>query len=336
MSVLKNSLLLLGISLLLAGCSLNRPLKLDPRIEQQIAPRAEITDTPFILQEDFQCGPASLAMVMNLYGANVTPKELARQVFTPKANGSFPVEMDIASRHQGFVSFPVSDRESLIREIDGGHPVLVLQNLSIDWYPMWHFAVVVGYDLKTREFILRSATDPRRHTPMSVFENTWKRSDHWGRVVLPPDRLPVTASPVTYVALINNLEQVGQTDLALQAYQTALAAWPDSHLPGFALANLQMSLQQTDAALASYQQLLARFPHLAVGWNNYAYGLKTVGCNQQAQQAAACGVKINPQDANLADTLTEMQALPANSATQQCPLLDCPANSAANPAATAN
>ena len=315
-------LLSLGLSLLFAGCSLTPTALLDPNIQQQIEPTAEITDTPFIQQADFQCGPASLAMVMNYYGDDITPQMLARQVFTPKAKGSFPVEMDIASRRQGYISFPVNTIDNLIREINAGHPVLVLQNLSISWYPMWHFAVVVGYDLQQRELVLRSGDLARRITPMSVFENTWARSDHWGRVVLPPTQIPVTADPLSYIQIINSLEQVGQLDLAITAYRTATVAWPESHLPRFALANILLATGKTEAAIAEYHQLLTKNPKLIPGWNNFAYALKARGCFLQAQQAAQCGVQLAPQDANLLDTSTEMSELPPQS-DSICPVVSC-------------
>jgi hypothetical protein len=33
-----------------------------------------------------------------------------------------------------------------LREVAAGNPVLVLQNLSFAWAPVWHYAVVMGYD----------------------------------------------------------------------------------------------------------------------------------------------------------------------------------------------
>ena len=317
-------LLLLGLSLLLAGCSLNPSVAINPSLSQRIPSRAEITDTPFFQQAAFQCGPAALAMVLNYYHAGTSPEQLAGQVFTPKAKGSFPVEMDIASRRQGFVSYPVNNLENLLLEIAAGHPVLVLQNLSIAWFPQWHFAVVVGYDLESQNIILRSGDLQRRITPFSVFENTWARSERWGRVVIPPDQLPASADPTHYTARINELEQVGYQALAQQAYFRASEAWPESHLPRFALANTLLSTGQTDAALEQYRQLLAQHPQLAQGWNNYAYALQAQGCYLQAQQAASCGLKLVPLDANLQDTNTEMSAL-LPQPKDNCPAVLCPA-----------
>ena len=316
--------LTLGLSLLFAGCSLTPAIEFDPAIQQQLTPQAELTATPFILQADFQCGPASLAMVMNYHGADISPQTLARQVFTPKAKGSFPVEMDIASRRQGFISFPVANLESLLREIDAGHPVLVLQNLGISWYPMWHFAVVVGYDLQQRVLILRSGDLPRRITPMSVFENTWKRSDHWARAVLPPTQIPASADPIRYIRYINGLEHVGQQALALTAYRAASLTWPDTTLVRFALANALLSNNQPDAALQEYAALLELDPAFSEGWNNLAYALQAAGCYAAAHQAASCATKLAPENPNALDTFREMSQLPADTKTHCDAVIHCP------------
>ena len=91
---------------------------------------------------------------------------------------------------------PVDNLADLLAELDAGHPVLVFQNLALDWSPQWHFAVAVGYDLDSGDLILRSGTERRRVTRLSTFEFTWRRGDYWALVVLPPDRLPAaTAVP---------------------------------------------------------------------------------------------------------------------------------------------
>ena len=46
-----------------------------------------------------------------------------------------------------------------------GNPVLVLQNLSLPWVPMWHSAVVICHDLARGEIILRSGTTERLALP---------------------------------------------------------------------------------------------------------------------------------------------------------------------------
>src|SRR3546814_16245640 len=79
--------------------------------------------------------------------------------------------------------------DALLAEIAAGNPVLVFQNLALDWWPQWHFAVAIGYDLDRRVLILHSGTTERLETPLDAFERTWARSGHWALLTLPPGRL---------------------------------------------------------------------------------------------------------------------------------------------------
>jgi len=57
--------------------------------------------------------------------------------------------MIAAARRNGFVAIELAPNLSdLLAEIAAGNPVVVLQNLALDWYPAWHYAVAIGYDLK--------------------------------------------------------------------------------------------------------------------------------------------------------------------------------------------
>lgn len=300
----------LVFSLLQAGCALGPSPAIAPTTVHRIAPRAEITTTPFIEQAEFQCAPASLAMVLNHYGTQVNVDTLASQVFSPKAEGSFPAELDVASRRQGFISYPVSTLENLLLELDSGHPVLVFQNLGVSWNPRWHFAVAVGYDLEQNELILRSGDNPRRQTSFHVFDNTWQRSQRWARVILPPHQVPTTAEPLPFMKVAVKLEQNGQNDAAMQAYRAAVERWPEQALPRFALANLLLAEGQTAKASNAFYQLLQQHPHHAEGWNNMAYSLLYLGCHQKARQAAQCAVSLAPDNPLLGSTLNQMLTLP--------------------------
>ncbi|MCP5015017.1 MAG: PA2778 family cysteine peptidase [Ketobacter sp.] len=312
----------LGLSLLLAGCALNSKLLLSPAVRQQITPKAEITATPFIQQADFQCGPASLAMVLNLYGMTVTPEQLAAHAFTPKAEGSFPVELDMAARRQGFVSYPVNSIDGLLQEVNAGHPVLILQNLGVSWYPQWHFAVVIGYDLEQQLVILRSGDQPRRQTPLRLFDTTWQRSERWGRVVLPPRTLPATAQPLNYIQAITRLESAKQLTAAQQAYRTAVTRWPEEPLARFGLANALLQDAQAQAAITEYSILLQQQPTMAEAWNNYAYALHAYNCVQEAQRAVQCALHLQPNNTAFKDTATELEH--TNPPTHaNCPSLHC-------------
>ncbi len=115
-------------------------------------------------------------------------------VFVPAREGSLQIEMLAAPRRHGHIATRIRpDLISLLREVAAGQAPVVLLNLGLSIQPLWHYAVVVGYDLPAGEILLRSGTVQREVMPLSTFERTWSRSSRWAFVVLPPDRLPAQA-----------------------------------------------------------------------------------------------------------------------------------------------
>jgi tetratricopeptide (TPR) repeat protein len=259
---------------------------------------------------------------LNYYGDAISEETLTDWVFSPNAAGSFPAEIDAVARQQGFISYPVQTLEDALKEINAGHPVLILQNLGTSWYRQWHFAVIVGYDLSTQTLILRSGDQPRRQTPFRLFDTTWQRSHRWARVVLPPSKLPATAQPLVYLKAASELELTGPTLAALEAYQTALQQWPKQPIARFGLANQLLAHQHLPSAEQQFRQLLTDTPQLSAAWNNYAYSLKALGCYPQARQAALCAILLEPDNTAYNTTHQDMLASTATNipSTGNCPI----------------
>ncbi len=317
-------LFLLGLSLWLSGCALNAPLSIDqPRITS-LPSYWELSQVPFIQQQNYQCGPASLAMVMNYHGYQTTPNDLVPWVFTPNAEGSFPAEMDAVTRKQGLISYPIRRLDDLLLEVQAGHPILVLQNLGVSWYPKWHFAVVVGFDLQSKELILRSGEQAQKRTGFRVFNNTWQRSNRWARAILPPNQLPATVTPLTFLKAAADLQQTGPSSAALNAFKTAANSWPENTTALFGLANQYYALQQYAEAQSVFESLIQLQPQHSEAWNNYAYSLLAQQCKQDAVTAIQCANQLNPQRAAFADSLTDIQQSPIY-ANNQCQMrVVCP------------
>lgn len=174
-------------------------------------------DVPFFAQEELQCGPASLAMVLAWGGLAIRPDDLVSQVYTEQRRGSLQLSIVASARRHGRIAVRIESIRELAAELAAGNPVLVLQNLGLGWYPVWHYAVAIGYDTGRGEIVLHTGTRPARAVPMPVFERTWARSGFWGLVVTAPDRLPALDDEARLRAAVIGLERAGRQAEAEQA-----------------------------------------------------------------------------------------------------------------------
>jgi hypothetical protein len=284
----------------------------------------ELTSTPFYPQTQHQCGPAALATVMQYYGVKATPEELAQQVYIPQREGSLQIEMTVATRRHDLLPYKLEPQlSSLFTEVAAGNPVLVLQNPGFEWFPQWHYAVVVGYDLGSHDIILRSGTTERWVTPIDVFERTWQRADFWALVIVPVGEIPATAKPLPYLQAAYAFEETGNTRLALKAYRSAVKQWPDDATSWMALGNVAMLGKDWPQAVSAFHTASKIDPRSITSWNNLAYALHSDGCATQAQLALQCALKIAPGDKNLLDSSQELAARPLASEQAGCPEIQC-------------
>src|SRR5690554_6884700 len=133
-------LALLGLTVLLSACAGRSPMVMPEATELAHLPdRILLQDVPFHAQDAYQCGPASLAMVLNHRGIAASPDELKDRVYLPERKGTLQVEMISAARERDLLVYPL-DKElhSILTELAAGNPVLVMQNLAFNWYPQWH------------------------------------------------------------------------------------------------------------------------------------------------------------------------------------------------------
>ena len=258
---------------LLAGCAATPPAGDLEKLLPGLPAAAEIADAPFFAQEDYQCGPAALATALTHAGRETTPAVLVPQVYLPARKGSLQAEMLATARRHGQVAYPLAPLlGDLLREIAAGNPVVVLQNLALDWAPQWHYAVAIGYDLDAREMVLRSGVTRRLSMPIDTFERTWARSGHWAMLALPPERLPATATESSYLAAAATLERVAPA-AARRAYETALERWPRSAAARIGLGNASYAMRDLTGAAAAYLRATQEHPGAADAWNNLAQAL---------------------------------------------------------------
>jgi len=254
--------------------------------------RAALDGVPFFPQADYQCGPAALAMLAQHAGVLVRPDELTAQVYVPGRRGAFTAEMLAATRRQALVAYPLRPRvEDVLREVAGGNPVLVFQNLSLPVYPVWHYAVVIGFDRDRNTVTLHSGLTERLQMSLFTFERTWTRGGHWAMVALPPARLPATAQADSFMVAAAALERV-QPAAAEAAYTTALQVWPGQRAALLGLGNTAYALGRKDEAALRFASATREHADFADAWNNLAQVRLEQGRLKEAADAIAQAVLI--------------------------------------------
>ena len=297
------------VIVLMAGCATLQTDRIRATAEVFPDP-VELTSVPFFPQEEYQCGPAALATVLTWSGIQLTPSDLAPQVYIPERQGSLQLELIGAARRHGRIPYVLQPQlESLLAEVATDNPVVILQNLSLPWYPVWHYAVVVGFDLKGDRLILRSGREKRREVPFRVFERTWRRSQYWSMVVMPPDRLPFTAEEIPYLQAVAPLERIGRWNETVIAYDTALKRWPKSLAARMGLGNSRYALADLHGAEEAFRQATRDHPDAAVAYNNLALTLADQQRWGEARVAAQRAVDIGgPQRETFRETLKQIEA----------------------------
>jgi hypothetical protein len=311
---------------LLGGCATawqTEKLRITPPVE--LPSTRELTQVPFYPQQQYQCGPAALATVLNHYTIAISPQELVPQVYLPAREGSLQVEMTATARRYGMLVYPLRpELADLLAEVAAGYPVLVLQNLGFTWLPQWHYAVVVGYDLPTAELVLRSGRTRRWQTSLAAFERTWARANYWAQVILPAGQVPRTADPLRYLLSVYDLEQTGQQDAAYLAYEAAARRWPEQLQVWLTLGNAAYARRHYTQAVAAFDKATQIQPGNVTGWNNLAYALVHMGCPRQARQAVACAVSYAPTETNIQESQAEIRRLARGRDRDECPVIHCP------------
>ncbi len=299
--------LVLGL-FLLAACA-NNAATLRATGTSELPVQVELTDVPFFPQQDHYCGPAALAMALAWSGLSVTQEEIAVQTYTPGREGTLRSAVLGAARRNGRLAVQIESLDAILQEVAAGHPVIVFQNLALSWFPQWHFAVVIGYDLAAGEIILHSGEDPRRVTPIGTFARTWSRGEQWAIVVLPPDQLPTAADLVDVLKASAGLERANQVGAAALAYTNVLYRWPDSLAAHMGLGNVRYRQADYAGAVAAFTAAIDHHPDQPAPWNNLAYALVGQGRIDDAVAAAGEAIIRGGGDATYSETLADILAL---------------------------
>jgi hypothetical protein len=300
--------LIAGLIILLGGCAATpqtQKLLVSP---PDIPIKYEIADVPFYPQQEYFCGPATLSEVFNYYDLKVSQTSIAPDLFIPDLEGSLQIEMIAAVRQHGFLAYTQEGNlEQLFSLVSQNTPVIVLQNNSIAWYPMWHYSLVIGYDLTEQKVIMHSANIKRHTVSFDVFERTWQRGRYWLLAAVPTNKTSQHFDSFIYTRSAQDLLSVGKILQGVSALKSATLEWPEYWLPYFLLGNHYLD---SNLKLANYwYQQGYPFAQSKIAFlNNFAYALNQSGCQALAINVIQQALLLSPKDSNLLDTQQEIRS----------------------------
>lgn len=279
-------LLLLAFASLLSAClSAPQSAALVQQADSQALEPVSLNALPFFSQTAYQCGPAALATLLVHSNVTVSPDDLVPLVYVPARKGSFQFEMVAATRSYGRLAYQLAPTlNAVFDEVNAGHPVLILQNLGLSWYPRWHFAVVKGFDFERRKIILNSGTFENYEMSLTTFELTWARAQYWAMLALEPGKMPASAEPDAYYMALTALEETHPQADIVSGYRSGLRAWPTDQNLLMAYANSLYQTGATDEAATLFEEVITHHSAYAPAWNNLAQILLENGDNAAARE----------------------------------------------------
>lgn len=268
---MKNTILVTILFTLVSCASGLREYSKIDGIKKTVPHKKILNDFPYVLQEENYCGPATLSMAFKYYGEDVSQKEISGGVFLKDGEGTYQTIMTTEIKKRGHFAITVNSFEEIVKEVSNDSPVIVFHNLGFDWYPLWHYAIVYGYDLDKKIFYVHSADEKAKKWEMDKFERSWRRGDYWGVVVNPVDKIAVTGSELDHMRSAAYIEAYHSQKLAKIAYKNILKKWPSSIMANIGLGNIYLKEKKNKLALKHYKTAEKLDPTNEVVKTNLSY-----------------------------------------------------------------
>ncbi len=139
----------------------------------------KIDNVPFYPQLAYQCGPASIAGVLNFYDDNVSPNEVAEAIFRKDIRGTVTLDMLLYARQKGFsATWYSGSADDIRRSVEEGVPLIVMVDLlGLARLSRNHYMVVVGYS--PEGIIANSGKAREKSISWRRFLTQWNRTGRW-------------------------------------------------------------------------------------------------------------------------------------------------------------
>ncbi len=171
--------------IILTGCTTGRSLRQE-MLDKDTGLLSHHIIAPFFPQEKNQCGPASLASILQFYGIETTPDEISNEIYLPRIKGTLNIDLVFYARSKGMNSEAYhGDMDDLKKRLSDGRPLLLFLNLGLKVFPAGHYIVVTGFDDKDKIIYAHSGSEMDKPIRYSEFVRAWERGDFWTLLVTP-------------------------------------------------------------------------------------------------------------------------------------------------------
>jgi predicted double-glycine peptidase len=150
-----------------------------------------IREVPVYEDTGHQCGPSSLAAVINYWRdtfnnpVSVTPEGISSEVYSKDAGGTLGMDLEFYARSKGFEARQYAGGiEDLKKNILEEIPPVILVDYGIFAYQRNHFMVVTGY---TGNGIIVHSGSREKIIRFDELKRIWEKTGFWTLVVKPWD-----------------------------------------------------------------------------------------------------------------------------------------------------
>lgn len=255
-----------------------------------------IKGVPFVKQNYFHCGPASLTSVLGYWGKDKNQREIARDIYLSKAKGTFNFEMaDFAQKNGFFTKDYAGTIEDIKFYIRKNIPVLALQKKRV-LFSDYHYVVIIGINETDNYLVVNDGYRENVKIGFKDFSKNWQNANNWMLILAPPERVDFIREPSEFNRLGIIFEEKGNLELARENYLKAISLDGSCALFYFNLANAYLKAYEFSNAIENYKRAIALSPDFADCYNNLAYALTEGGFSlEEARLAAKRAIELNPE-----------------------------------------
>ena len=124
---------------------------------------------------------------------------------------------------------------------------------------------------------MHSGPHPNQFIDMAEFELSWKLTNYWAMVVLPPGKVSASANELTQLQAVAALERLENLEAAKRGYLGILGTWPHSLIARIGLGNVYYNQGDYWSAVQFLKTANKLYPKSKEALNNLKVAQEALG-----------------------------------------------------------